>query len=397
MKKGICFLCTFFLIFPLSGCWDYTELNTVAIITGIAIDKGEKKKYKITVETLNPMELNPKQASGNTPSVIHSFEGNSISEIGQRMNIAFSEKAVFSHMRIAIIGEEVAENGMFDFFDYLERYREIREDFNVVIAKGVPASDILKISYPIQKASTLKLHSQLKQATNEWGSNPNTRKKDIIASWTSEGRQPVTAVVTIKGPPKKGNSVDNMKQLAPSTIVELLGMSVIKNQKLIGFLPIQDTRNYLWTQNKLKVTELTLPCAKNKFITIRVFRTNSKVKATYKNHTPYFTIHINAESQVTGTQCSQNWNEIKTHQQLEKKIEQYIEQEVASTIHKVQKKYKVDIFGFGDEMKHGDYQYFKKIKSNWDQKFRKATIDVKASVTLRRSGIRTKSFLSEIK
>lgn len=238
---------------------------------------------------------------------------------------------------------------------------------------------------------------QLNNAVAEWGSDPDVRKKDIIAAWTSEGRQPITAVVTIKGSPKKGNSVDNMKQLAPAAIVELVGMGVFKNQKLIGYLPVYDTRNFLWTQNKLKLTEFSVPCGKNKFISVRVFRTNSKVNATVLNHVPHVSIHINAESQLTETQCKVDLDKTKTYQALEKKTEKYIEQIVTATIKKVQKKYKVDVFGFGDEMKHGDYQYFKKVKANWDQEFSRATIDVKATVTLRRSGIRTKSYLSDIK
>lgn len=397
MKKIICFFCCLCLLVPLSGCWDYKELNQVAIVTGIAIDKGEKKKYRLTVEKLNTLELNPMQAQGNAPTVVHSLEGDSIPEIAQRMNVGLSKKMVFSHMRTAIISEKIAKDGLLGFFDYLERYREVREDFNVVIAKGVPASEILKVSYPIQKASTLKLHMQLNNAVDEWGSDPDVRKKDIIAAWTSEGRQPVTAVVTLRGPAKKGNSVDNMKQLTPPAIVELVGMSVLKNQKLLGFLSVYDTRNFLWTQNKLKVTELSIPCEKNKFFSIRVIRTGSKTKASFKNQTPHFTIYINAETQLTGTQCKEDLDKTKVYEVLEKKTEQYIQKDILATIQKVQKNYKVDIFGFGDEMKHGNYQYFKRVKAHWDQEFSRATFDVKATVTLRRSGIRTKSFLSEIK
>lgn len=87
MKKILGFLCCFSLLLSLAGCWDYKELNQVAIITGIAIDKGDKKKYRLTVEKLDTMELNPRQASGNAPTVIHSLEGDSISEIAQRMNV----------------------------------------------------------------------------------------------------------------------------------------------------------------------------------------------------------------------------------------------------------------------------------------------------------------------
>jgi spore germination protein KC len=188
-----------------------------------------------------------------------------------------------------------------------------------------------------------------------------------------------------------------MKQLTPPAIVELVGMSVFKGQKLLGYLSLDDTRNYLWTQNKLNLTDYSIPCGKNKFMTIRVFRSSSKTKASVQNGTPHFTIYINAETQLNEAQCKGDLNTIKTYDELEKKTEEFIENDVARTIKRTQKKYKVDIFGFGDYMKHGDYPYYKKVKAHWDQEFSRATFDVKATVTLRRSGIRTKGFLPEIK
>lgn len=397
MKPGFRLICCLSILVLFSGCWDHKELNQVSIITGMAVDRGDKKKYKLSVESLNPSELNPNQAAGNAPSIIYSLEGDSLADMSRRMNIGLSKKMIYSHMRTVVISEEVAREGLLDYFDYLERYREIRDDFNVVIAKDVQASDILKISYPVQKVSTLKLHMQLNTAADDWGADPNIRKKDIISSWTSEGRQPVTAVVTITGPPKKGNSVDNMKNLEPQAMVELVGMSIFNDQKLIGFLPLRDTRNYLWTQNKLNLTSLAIPCDKNKLLTVRVFRSHTKVQTTYRDDKPHIGVNIDIESRLDATQCGEDLSKLKTYQGLERKIENYVKEEVRRTIRNVQRTYKVDIFGFGEEMKRQEYGYFKSVKDKWDEEFSKANIEVNASVTLRRSGIRTKSFLTEIK
>jgi spore germination protein KC len=397
MKKVFLILCCLSLLFLLSGCWDLQELNEVSLITGMALDKGEKMKYKLTVESLNPAELNPQQQQGNAPSVVYSMEGDTIAEISRRLNIGLSKRLVYSHMRTIVIDEKVAREGLLEFFDYLERYREIREDFNVVIAKGVQASDILKTTYSIQKVSTLKLHKQLDNAYEDWGADPDIRKKDMIDAWTSEGRHPVTAAVSISGNPKKGNSMDNIKKIKPDALVVLEGMTIFKGQKLIGFLDVNDTRNYLWTQNKLKITSLSIPCKKNKFITIRVFRTRTVIKANHRNYVPHIEVNIDVESQIDVEQCGEDLSKLKTYQDLERKIENYIEKEVSGTIQKVQQKYKVDIFGFGEDMKRQDYRNYQKVMKNWDAEFTRADIKVNTLVTLRRAGIRTKSFLSEIK
>ena len=81
---------------------------------------------------------------------------------------------------------------------------------------------------------------------------------------TSPGRQPVMTAVRIQGEPKKGESVDNMKKAHPDALVVIDSMALFRKDKLVGFLPVEDTRNYLWTQNQLKRTTLTIPCGKDR-------------------------------------------------------------------------------------------------------------------------------------
>jgi spore germination protein KC len=381
----------------ISGCWDQKELNKVSLITGIAIDKGENKKYKLSVECLNVRELYSKGGSGDTASVIVGIEGNSISELSRKMNVSLSRKLTYSHMRVAVIQEEVAREGILEFFDYLERQRELRDDFDVIIAKGVQASDILTVSYPLQKVSTMKLHTQLDTAIKEWGSDPNIRKKDMIEAWTSEGRQPVTTAVTVTGNPEKGNSIENMKKLKPEAMVELAALSVFKQDKLIGFLSFEDTRNYLWTQDKLKFTSLSISCGKNHYFDIRVYNSKTNIKAKYRDGNPTIELNIGIETRLDGINCKQNLANLETYKYLESRIKDYVEKEIVDTIHHVQQKYKVDIFGFGEDMNRQDYKAYKKVKRNWDEEFSKADIKVNVTAKLRRTGIRTKSFLNEIK
>jgi spore germination protein KC len=74
-------------------------------------------------------------------------------------------------------------------------------------------------------------------------------------------------------------------------------------------------------------------------------------------------------------------------------VEKEIRDEVGSTIKKVQQKYHVDIFGFGEVAMRQDYQDFKKIKYHWDQSFTDADVFINVKVNLRRTGIRTKTLL----
>ena len=86
------------MILLLTGCWDQRELADITIITGMAVDKGKKGKYKLTIEGINATELNDKTAGGNSPTVVYSLEGDSIEELSQKMNIGVSKEcALFTY------------------------------------------------------------------------------------------------------------------------------------------------------------------------------------------------------------------------------------------------------------------------------------------------------------
>jgi spore germination protein KC len=384
----------------LTGCWDKVELNDVSIITGIAIEKGEEAPYKMSVSSINSIELTKTSATGGTPSTVFSLEGESVSELSNKMNIGLTRKQIYSHTRIVVIDEEIAKEGMLEFLDFLERSGEFRNDFNILISKGVKASDILKITYSVQKDPSMKIHKQAQALLTEWGGDPGVRLTDFISSLVVEGKHPVASVVSIKGDPKKGASVDNNKMLDPNAIVTMEGLGIFKYDQLIGVLSLEDTRSYLWTED-LKQTNISVPCngeteEKKRFNDIRIISTSSKKETKYKNGKAELIINVIGEADLVGTQCSAQLTEAKTFEKYEKQAEKYIEDEIKKTINKVQEEYQIDSFGFGVSLNRSNHKAFKKIKKDWDQYFTEAEVKVKANIFLRRSGIRNDSFIKDL-
>lgn len=395
MKRNL--LVSTAIILLLTGCWDQRELSTISLVTGMAIDKGKNGKFKLTVEGINATELNGKTASGDSPTIVYSIEGDSIEELSQKVNIGGSRNLLYSHMRVLVVSKDIASSGMMDFLDAFERSREFREDFDIILAKEDEAADILKVLYSIQKASSLKLMSQLETATKAWGSTPSVQINDFIRALTSPGRQPVMSAVRIIGEPKKGESVDNMKKSHPDALVVIDSMAVFNKDKLEGFLSVEDTRNYLWTQNKLKRTTLTVPCGKDRYVAPRVNESMTKLKGTIINGKPKIQMEILMEGYLIGSTCKGSMGDPDTYKKIEKLTNQYVKEHMLETIKKVQKKYGVDIFGFGEVIARQDYKNFKKVQDHWHEAFQDAEIDVTVNYKLRRAGTRTKGVFDRIK
>ncbi|AZU61308.1 Ger(x)C family spore germination protein [Neobacillus mesonae] len=386
-----------FTVVLLSGCWDQHELSDISVVMGMAVDKSNNGKFALTVEGINAQELDGKTATGFTPSIVFTLEGNTISELTQKLNIGVSKHVIYSHMRTLIIGEDVAKEGIDDFLDYLERDREVRDDFNILVAHGVKAAEILSITYPIQKSSSLKLHAQLKSMVEHWGGDPDVRLNNVVQALASPGRQPVMAAVSIKGNPKSGESVDNLKKVRQDAIVILDSLAVFNQDKLQGFLSLEDARNLLWIQDKLKKTAVSVPCNKNDFFGLRVYNSKTRIKARMEKGTPVIKLKIRAEAYLDGMQCKNDLTSVKTYDKFENLTEAALKKQVRTTIQKSQDEFGLDIFGFGEAIYRQDYQDFKKVSENWDESFKNAIVDVQVRVKIRRSGIRTKSLISNEK
>ena len=384
MTRIIMMFLTFIIIIPIvSGCWDRNELNEVSLITGIGIDKGELKKYKLTVESVIETELSPKTGGKAIPSIIFSVEGDMIAELVNKLNIGFTRRSIYSHVQVIVINEEVAKEGLLEFIDFMDRDREIRNEYNIVIAKGVSASDVLKVSYPLQKASSFKLNTQLDTMFQDYGGAPNSKIRDFISAIISKGREPAMTSVTIQGDAEKGKRKSNMESIEPDAMVILSGTAVFKAMKLKGYLGIAESRYYLWTQNKIKSTSITAPCGENKFMTVRIFNSHTKVIARYKNGKPHIKISVTSEAQMEGTQCNDNMKKLETYEKYQNLIKKKMETGIEGTIKYVQKKFESDIFGFGEVMNRQDYKNFKKIKETWNEEFVKADIEVNVDIKIK--------------
>ena len=156
MKRNMILLIGFALL--LTGCWDQRELSTITIVTGMAIDKGENGKFKLTIEGINATELYAQTAEGNSPSVVFSLEGETIAELAYKMNIGFSKNVIYSHMRIMVISKAIAESGMMEFLDAFERSRDLRDDFDIIIGKRRRSSRHLTGGYTFSKVFFFKIN-----------------------------------------------------------------------------------------------------------------------------------------------------------------------------------------------------------------------------------------------
>ncbi len=378
-----------------SGCWDRREINEITFVAGMAIGKGDDKGYELTLEYINASQLNPQTSERMTPTLSFSLAGDTIAELDDKMNVGITRQLDFSHTRTVVIDEDLARDGVAAFLQYIERNAEFRNDFHLLVARGVKAKDIIKTLYPVQKVPSLKLDVQLQSMAEEWGGYPDVQFTDFTSNISADGRHAVAAAVTIQGDPKKGEDVKNNDKVSLDAMTVLDGLALFEKDKLIGYLSVDETRDYVWTQD-LKKTTINAPCGPERKFSVRIYNSHTETKAKYEGDTPIITINLILEGELQSTQCPDETSKIKTYEKYEKELTAQVENQVKQTITKVQEKYGIDIFGFGQDMERQDYNRFKQVKDTWDEEFKKAKVDVKVKAFIRRDGIRNESFLKDV-
>ncbi|NLI91550.1 MAG: hypothetical protein GX434_04895 [Peptococcaceae bacterium] len=125
------------LIF-LNGCWNYREVDKLAIVAGVAVDKGTNGQYEVTVEIL--------QTSGGRDPKITSktvtTEGNTMFDAVRNVISLSGKRLYWSHAKVIILSKEIAREGVTKIIDWYNRDSETRADVFIVISGGDSAKEI---------------------------------------------------------------------------------------------------------------------------------------------------------------------------------------------------------------------------------------------------------------
>ncbi|WP_257348509.1 Ger(x)C family spore germination protein [Pseudalkalibacillus decolorationis] len=384
----------------LSGCWNRIELNELAIMVAMGIDKSDDQ-YVVTAQVVNPGEVAAKSVgAGKTPVSTYQETGSTLLEAIRRVTTIAPRKLYGAHLRVLVIGEELAKEGIGKVLDLLSRDQELRTDYFIVVAKGTKAENILKVLTTLETIPANKLYASLETSEKAWAPTKTITLDELIADLVSKGIQPSITGVQIKGDQKTGESKKNVEQIEPDSLLQYKGISVFKGDKLIGWLSEKESKGFNYTQGKVNSTIVEVPCTEGseKKVGIELIRTKANLNGTVQNGSPKGTVQIRAEGNVAEVQCKKlDLTKTKTIDQLEKKVEQDIKGTIEAAISKAQEEFEVDMFGFGEAIHRSNPDFWKKVKKDWNQQFVDMPVEVKVDMKIRRIGTIGNSPLNKIK
>ena len=358
MKKLI-----FILLLFLTGCWNYNEINNLAITTAIAVDK-ENDKYKVSILIANPKKEESPSSKSDSKTVIYSGVGNTISEAMNDIDLISPKKIYIEHLLVLVISKDVASD-ITNILDFFLRNSESTKRFEFLIAKNSKAIDVIKIINPLESFPSQSISKNIKIASETESKSTSTIYSDFIYDLITKGKNPtLPSVKVIKG---KYLKLDNL--------------AIFKGNKLVTFLSSNDSRGTNIINNKVSEMNIYLKCGKD-YSTIKIFNISSK-----KNYIGNlnFSIDINGEGTIIEDNCNHNLSNINIIKKLEKKANKRIKNIVNNSI-KNSKKLKSDIFGFGNILYKNNPNFYNSF-SNWHNTgFIDSNINIHTNIKIRFKG-----------
>jgi spore germination protein KC len=379
----------------LTGCWDRRELNELAITLALGIDKVDDE-YQVTAQVVVPSEISTKTSTGRSPVTLFQAKGETVYEALRKMTKGSPRKIYPGHLRMLVLGEELAEEGIEESLELLSRDWELRSDFFVVIAKDLTAGEVLDVTTTIESIPANKMFNTLKTSEAAWAATNGIILDELIADLTSEGKEAVLTGILVTGDQEMGSSKQNVESITPAARIEYDDLAVFKKDKLVGWLTERESRGYNDIVNEVQNTVSAISCPEEGKATIEIIQLDSKMKGKINKGKPEVDVTIKVKGNIGEVECQINLSEEKSIVELEKITKKKMEETINLTIETAQKQYKSDIFGFGEAIHRSNPKEWKKIKEQWDEEFSEMTANVKVDVKLVHTGTVVDSFLEEL-
>lgn len=391
----------------LGGCYNYEELNSIAIISAIGIDHKDGE-FRVSYQIVNSNNASNNTGYEQASVVVYDYPAKSLEESAREASLLTSKRLFASHARVVVISEEVARSYLPDVMDFIYRDPDIRNEFYVVMTKGNSPSDVLKVMTPLVNISGEDIANSLINSNEIMGINESIMFSDLLNKYLNPRCDVVIPSVEIinsrdnrgknignisdsvnnnrdeKDMDKsekdmEGESTENLKKSDYDANILISTMGVFRGSEFLGFLTEEESISYNFITGNLNKTLVEYECDDNKFVVLDIIKIKSGMDVLKGGK---ISIKIGGRASIAETHCRMDLQDEKVIMRINKMLNERIEGMVKKSFYSIRDKYKSDIFGIEDMYYKKMNGYYKTVKRDWDEYFRNIEIEVESDVNL---------------
>lgn len=372
------------LLLPLlSGCYNYRELNELGITTAVSIDYKDNNFYVIA-EVINPIKQQDASSSNNSPFVNYNSSSSSLQDAFRKVVLESPRQLYAAQLEIIVLSEEVVNNHLEEVLEYFARDPEARTEIKIIVAKTEDSTKAITLQTLLTSLSSSNIINSLDLQSKVLGMAYPVTLNELLNMYIDPYLEVVLPSMTLYGNYEIGDEKENITTSSPKAIVKIDGSTITKDNKILGYLDLEESKILNLINGKLKETIIKM----NYYDGYIIFEPNRiKVSRELDIKNNIIKINISGYSKTKEIQSNINVKDPKEVEKLNKALNMELEKKITDTFNSIREKYGTDVFGFQELYYRTNYKYFKENCTNWyEDIYPKIKLEVKANVRLYEKG-----------
>ena len=354
------------LILP--GCWDRKELNEIALIRAIGIDRTEDGQIEVALLQAIPQRAEDAgggEKTGGTQRVLTARSIN-IPEAKAKLQQVLGREIFTGDQEVVVFGKGIARSGIGEALDFIARQPQVRLDAVVFVCDGSPQ----EIFTTIPLAEITASESLYKLARVEGYTEISVMR--VLRELTGDAKSTVIPVVKKLG--DKSLSLD--------------GMAIFRGERMVEHLDRKSKEALMWIRNEYTTGTVNARIEGEKgYVAMNVNRTKTEMIPKLDGKKPRMIIRLTSENVLSYNGTDLNLFYPSNMDRITRVMEKELEKRLRNTVKRAQN-VRADAFGFA-EIFHREYpEKWAQMKNDWNERiFPRMDVDIQVQVKLRWPGM----------
>lgn len=405
-----------------AGCWDRREIETLAVATAVALDVPASRagvlltaQFSIPARTagaaagagggggmtgpgsgpLAPFARTTGGPSGPTAWVVGAA-GATLTEAVEHITWLSPRLPFWAHLRLIVVGEEMARRGLGEVLDALLRERQFRRTPWLVVARGVPGYRILELPSPLSPAAEEGITRLLEILRGHSANALPGRLQDFVTDLAEPGIDPVVAGITYALPVPHSPELTPSSQQLPA-LPRPLGTALFRDDRLVGWLSADESRDLVLLMGRSRVFRLTVPCPMGtglavlhviRFQTRRNVRLPGPTGGGVWDAVPAFEVSVKADASLNEQTCDPPLS-ADSARLLGRQVSEALQADMRALLRRLYGELRVDPLGLGRQVFRRYPRWWAEHGPRWRELLPRVPVEVEMRLVVRRTGIAT--------
>lgn len=365
-------------LFLLSGCWDRKEVNDIAIVTSIGVDKDEGDSYTVSLQIPLPGKTQGGSGSadrggggaGGKAFYVQSDTGRTLQEATEKLQKHTPRRLFQNHRRTYVIGEKAAKEGIGKLLDYFPQASDVRLTSNAIVAQG-KAIDLLLSRPQLEMFSS----EALREIPNFMGMKVNM--KDVLQMISHPGADITMYYMGL---------VDVQAKSPALQEPAMLGYAQFKDDRMVGTFTGSAAQGLMWLKNDVKPFKLFMRETDGDVTGFEIAQGKLRIKCKPGKNGLVFSLKGSGTARIIETSSAADLSLPEQQHAEELELSRKLEASIRSAI-KLILKNEADSAGFGLALwRQQPGIWTSAYKENWPAGLKKATFNVTVDMKITEVG-----------